>query len=299
MPEIVKKYTIGNSRYKAAQGYVPQGVVLHSIGTPQPKASVLWNYWQNNGSAYVTHYVLDDAEIIQCMPDNYKCWHVGSPGNAKWIGIEMCEPKQIKYTSGATFTVSDLKAAQDYAEACYKNAVWLLAHLCKKYGWEPFTAILTHRDVTRQRLSNTDHVDPEHLWNGLGMGYSLYQLRKDVAAAMGNAPVSAKPSTSNAASVFNWQIAAIADGYSFPKYGADGVWGTECESVAKKAIVKKRLIYTNKSLTRIVQKAVGVTVDGLCGKKTDEAIKIYQEKYGLVVDGCVGINTWKKILKIT
>lgn len=298
MPEIVKKYTTGNSRYKAAQGYVPQGVVLHSIGTPQPNASVLWNYWQNNGSAYVTHYVLDDSEIIQCMPDDYKCWHVGSPGNAKWIGIEMCEPKQIKYTSGATFTVSDLKAAQGYAEACYKNAAWLLAHLCKKYGWNPQTAILTHREVSTKGLSKTDHVDPEHLWNGLGMGYNLHQLRKDVAAAMDSVVAVAKPSSKPKA-VFNWQLAAIADGYNFPKYGADGVWGAECESVAKKAIVKKRLVYTNKNLTRIVQKAVGVTVDGLCGKKTDEAIRIYQEKYGLVVDGCVGINTWKKILKIT
>lgn len=196
MPTITQKYTTGNSRYKAAQGYAPQGVVLHSIGTPQPKATVLWNYWQNNGSAYVTHYVLDDSEIIQCMPDNYKCWHVGSPGNNKWIGIEMCEPKQIKYTSGSKFTVSDLKAAQKYTEACYKNAVWLLAHLCKKYGWNPQTAILTHNEVSTKGLSSTDHADPEHLWNGLSMGYSLKQLRNDVAAAMGTPAAAPQTATS-------------------------------------------------------------------------------------------------------
>ena len=190
---IVEKYCTGNNRYKAAQRYTPVGVVLHSIGTPQPKASVLWNYWQNNGSQYVVHYMVDDTQILHCMPDNYKCWHVGSPGNSKWIGIEMGEPSQIKYTSGATFTVSDLAAAQAYARAAYKNAVWLIAHLCKKYGWNPSTAIYTHHEVTAKKLSNTDHVDPEHLWNGLGMGYSLLTLRRDVAAAMGQAAAAPTP----------------------------------------------------------------------------------------------------------
>jgi peptidoglycan hydrolase-like protein with peptidoglycan-binding domain len=95
-----------------------------------------------------------------------------------------------------------------------------------------------------------------------------------------------------------WQNSAIADGYKFPKYGADGEWGSECESVARKAIVKKRLIYTNKNLTRIVQATVGVKIDGLCGKDTVAAIKAYQKKHGLTVDGVVGLNTWKKILGV-
>lgn len=186
MPEIQESYCKKNNRYIAAELFSPVGVVLHSIGTPQPKASALVSYWNSDPSAYATHYVLDDQQILHTLPDNIKCWHVGSPGNAKWIGVEMCEPGEISYTSGATFTVSDLGAAQKYVAACYQNAVWLLAKICKEHGWDPFTAILTHYEVTRQRLSNTDHVDPQHLWNGLGMGYSLLQLRRDVAAAMGS-----------------------------------------------------------------------------------------------------------------
>lgn len=193
MPTITEKYCTGNRRYQAAQTFTPQGVVLHSIGTPQPKASVLWNYWQNNGSQYVVHYMVDDTQILHCMPDNFKCWHVGSPGNDKYIGIEMGEPRQIHYTSGAQFTVSDLASAQAYARAAYKNAVWLIAHLCKKYGWNPSTAIYTHHEVTAKKLSNTDHVDPQHLWDGLGMGYSILTLRRDVAAAMGQAAAAPTP----------------------------------------------------------------------------------------------------------
>lgn len=181
---ITEAYCTNNSRYKAAQIFSPQGVVLHSIGTPQPKARVLYNYWQNNGSPYVVHYMVDDTEILHCMPDNYKCWHVCSPGNDKWLGIEMGEPSQIKYTSGATFTVSNLSAAQAYCEKTYKNAVWLIAYLCKKYGWDPMTQVWTHYEVTMRKLSNTDHCDPQHCWDGLGMGYDLARLRKDVKAAM-------------------------------------------------------------------------------------------------------------------
>lgn len=196
MPTITEKYCTGNRRYKAAQTFNPQGVVLHSIGTPQPRADVLRNYWQNDGSAYVVHYMVDNTKILHCMPDNFKCWHVGSPGNSQYIGIEMGEPSQIKYTSGATFTVSNLAGAQTYAEAAYKNAVWLIAKLCKKYGWNPSTAVWTHGEITRRKMSNTDHVDPEHLWNGLGMGYDLAKLRRDVAAAMGGSAAPTTPSTS-------------------------------------------------------------------------------------------------------
>lgn len=98
--------------------------------------------------------------------------------------------------------------------------------------------------------------------------------------------------------VLEWQNAAIEDGFKFPKYGTDGKWGSECEAVAKKAIVKKRLTYKYKNLTEIVQKVVGVSPDGLCGKDTDEHIRKYQKSKGLVVDGTVGLNTWKNILGI-
>ena len=106
-----------------------------------------------------------------------------------------------------------------------------------------------------------------------------------------------KPSNKNTA-VKEWQTAAIADGFKFPKYGADGVWGAECESVAKVAVCKKRLTYTNRSLTKIVQRKVGVKADGMFGKDTDRSVRNYQKANRLAVDGCVGINTWKKILGV-
>lgn len=98
--------------------------------------------------------------------------------------------------------------------------------------------------------------------------------------------------------VKEWQLAAIADGFKFPKYGADGKWGAECEAVAKKAVCKKRITYKYKNLTRIVQKAVGVKVDGYFGNDTKNAVIKMQKMVGLVGDGCCGPETWKKILGV-
>ena len=103
--------------------------------------------------------------------------------------------------------------------------------------------------------------------------------------------------------ILEWQRAAIADGFAFPKYGADGSWGAECENVAEKAIVKMRIsnrknVYKFPNLTKIVQKAVGVSIDGECGPKTDKAIIEYQQKNGLKADGEVGVKTWRKILDV-
>ena len=98
--------------------------------------------------------------------------------------------------------------------------------------------------------------------------------------------------------ILEWQKAAIADGFKFAKFGADGKWGSECESVAKQAICKKRDTYKYKNLTKIVQRVVGVTVDGLFGNDTKNAVINFQKINGLTTDGSVGLNTWKKILGV-
>lgn len=134
--------------------------------------------------------------------------------------------------------------------------------------------------------------------NGGGVCKKKYSLGYAYIAGYGRpaydppAPIYYKPT------VKEWQKAAIADGFKFPKYGADGSWGKECETVAKKAVVKKRLIHKYPNLTKLVQKVVGVEADGKCGPKTSAAIKTYQIDHGLDADGCVGPNTWKVILNI-
>lgn len=133
--------------------------------------------------------------------------------------------------------------------------------------------------------------------NGGGVCKKKYKLSASYIAGYGR-PAYDKEEVSYKPSVLEFQIAAIADGFKFPKYGADGEWGNECISVAKNAVVKKRITYKYANLTKIVQKIVGVEVDGKCGKDTDTAIRSWQKAHGLTVDGAFGINCWKFALNI-
>ena len=162
-------------------------------------------------------------------------------------------------------------------------------------GWPDHVGIVVGCDgksITVIEGNKNDTVGYRRL--SVGGKYIRGYCLPDYASKATKATATAKAGIS----VLEWQQAAIKDGFKFPKFGADGVWGPECESVARKAIVKKRLIYRYKNLTSLVQAVVGVKIDGKCGKDTKAAIKAYQKKHGLTADGDVGLNTWKVILGV-
>ena len=167
--------------------------MLHSVGCPQPKASVFINSW--NSPSYdsaCVHGFIDgnDGTVYQTLPWNHRGWHCGSgskgSGNNTHIGVEMCEPACIRYTSGANFTCSDLAEAERWQSVLMRRQWNYLPCLCKQYNLNPIAdgVIISHREGHSRGIAS-NHGDPEHLWNGLGMGYTLDGFRKDVKAAMG------------------------------------------------------------------------------------------------------------------
>lgn len=177
-----------DSRYTTFQQRGPLGLMLHSVGCAQPSAKVFADQWNKSGIEVAVHAVLQaDGTVYQCLPWNYRGWHAGASANNTHVGVEMTEPSQIKYTGGSTFTVTDKAAAQAQARGTYNTAVQLFAQLCKQYELDPTAdgVIISHHEgYTRGVASN--HGDPEHLWRGLGLSYTMDGFRKDVKAAMGN-----------------------------------------------------------------------------------------------------------------
>ena len=86
------------------------------------------------------------------------------------IGVEMCEPACIKYTSGANFICADTAAAKAVAKRTYEAAVELFAMLCKIFHLDPLAdgVIISHREGHSRGVAS-NHGDPEHLWNQLHM----------------------------------------------------------------------------------------------------------------------------------
>lgn len=195
--KLIKYYSINNAcyknnvnkadgRYTAFQRRGPEGLMLHSVGCSQPSAKVFADQWNRNGMEVAVHAVLQaDGTVYQCLPWNYRGWHCAGSANNTHVGVEMTEPSQIKYTGGSTFTVLDKAAAQAQARGTYQTAVHLFAQLCKEYGLNPLAhgVIISHHEGYLQGVAS-NHGDPEHLWKGLGLSYTMDGFRRDVKAAM-------------------------------------------------------------------------------------------------------------------
>ena len=193
--KLVESIMTRNPCYTAGRKITVKGLMLHSVGCPQPKASAFISSWNSpsHGSSCV-HGFIDgnDGTVYQTLPWNHRGWHCGSgskgSGNNTHIGVEMCEPACIRYTAGSNFTCSDMAEAKAVAERTYEAAVELFAMLCKKYGLDPLAdgAIISHREGHSRGIAS-NHGDPEHLWAQLGMGYTMDGFRRAVKAAMGGA----------------------------------------------------------------------------------------------------------------
>ena len=193
--KLVESIMTRNPCYTAGRKITVKGLMLHSVGCPQPKASAFISSW--NSPAHDTscvHGFIDgnDGTVYQTLPWNHRGWHCGSgnkgSGNNTHIGVEMCEPACIRYTAGSNFTCSDMAEAKAVAERTYEAAVELFAMICKKYGLDPLAdgAIISHREGHSRGIAS-NHGDPEHLWAQLGMGYTMDGFRRAVKAAMGGA----------------------------------------------------------------------------------------------------------------
>lgn len=195
---IVQSFLTKNPCYTAGRKITVKGLMLHSVVCSQPKASVFINSW--NSASYnnaCVHGFIDgnDGTVYQTLPWNHRGWHAGGDANNTHIGVEMCEPACIKYTGGASFTCSDTVTARAVAKRTYEAAVELFAMLCKEYGLNPLTDIISHREGHAQGVAS-NHGDPEHLWNGLKMGYTMDTFRQAVKAKMNGAPAPSVPETS-------------------------------------------------------------------------------------------------------
>lgn len=180
--EIIEAFAAKNKCYQAGAALVPRGIMLHSIGTPQPSAAALARYfdqYQPGGQSVCVHaFAQADGTVYQTLPWEMRGWHCGGAANATHIGVEMTEPG----------------AGMAYAEAAaqitgtYRTAVALFAALCETYGLDPLAdgVIIGHAEGHRRGVAS-NHADPEYLWQQYGMGYTMDGFRAAVAEAMAGA----------------------------------------------------------------------------------------------------------------
>ena len=175
--DIIEAFTTKNKCYQVAAPLTPQGIMLHSIGTPQPSAAVLARYfdqYQPGGQSVCVHaFVQADGTVYQTLPWETIAWHCGGSANSTHIGVEMTEP-------GAGMAYAE---AAEQITGTYHAAVELFVQLCETYGLDPLAdgVIIGHAEGHRRGVAS-NHADPELLWNTYGMGFTMDGFRQDVYA---------------------------------------------------------------------------------------------------------------------
>lgn len=238
------------------------------------------NVFSGSTEASANYGVGSDGRIGLYVPEDYRAYTSSNRNNDN-VAITI----EVANCAGAPNWPVSAKALAATIELC--------ADICKRNGIKElvYTGDATG-NLTRHNMFAATACPGPYLQEKFPYIAEEVNKRLGVSKETANNNVA----TVKQITVKEWQLAAIADGFMFPKYGADGVWGAECESVARQAIVKRRVFYTNRNLTKLVQRVVGVEVDGKCGKDTQAAIIAYQKSNGLAADGEVGINTWRKLL---
>lgn len=177
--EIIEAFATQNKCYKIGSTFTPSGLMLHSVGCPQPSAAVFarnFNQYQPGGQSVCVHaFIQADGSVYQILPWWMRAWHCGGAANNTHIGVEMTEP-----SSGMSYA-----DAAEQISGTYHTAVELFAQLCNTYGLNPLAdgVIIGHAEGHRRGVAS-NHADPELLWNTYGMGYTMDGFRQDVYEAM-------------------------------------------------------------------------------------------------------------------
>lgn len=185
---IIEAFATGNKCYQAAIPLYPQGIMLHSIGCPQPNAAVMaqnFNQYRPNGQSVCVHaFVQRDGTVYQTLPWTVQAWHCGGSANSTHIGVEMTEPASIVYTgNGSDWRDLDTEATETHIKGTYAAAVELFAQLCEQYALDPLAdgVIISHAEGAMRGVAS-HHADPIHLWHSFGL--TMDGFRKAVAEAM-------------------------------------------------------------------------------------------------------------------
>ena len=182
---LKQNYLTQSGCYKAGKRITVKGLMIHSVGCPQPKADVFLKNWNRADANACVHAIVEpDGDVYQLLPWDFRGWHCGGSANNTHIGVEMTEPSTIKYAGGANCTeTGDGENTKAHVLATYKYAVELFAFLCHQFGLDPMAdgVVISHSEGCRRGIAS-NHGDVEHLWSKFGL--TMEQFRKDIKVAM-------------------------------------------------------------------------------------------------------------------
>jgi N-acetylmuramoyl-L-alanine amidase len=146
-----------NPNARPGRTIVPKGLVVHWTANKSAGANAMANrhYFNKPTTVASAHYIVDDKQIVRCLPETEMGYHVGAkaykpealvqlssyPNNCT-IGIEMCVNADSKFSE------------------MFKLTVELVVQILKRYGWG-VDKLWRHYDVTGKNCPAFFVSDPE------------------------------------------------------------------------------------------------------------------------------------------
>jgi len=140
-----------------------RGIVIHYLGKAKQTAMEARDYFETlkgqdamdaiPDRSASAHYIIDQTgEIIRCIPENEKAYHVGSEVYTdlarKVFGKYASDPKNISPNSCSIgIELAHIDDQGRFTVDTIESATGLCAYLCRKYKLDPATQILTHYEV--------------------------------------------------------------------------------------------------------------------------------------------------------
>lgn len=257
-----------SSNYTNASSRNVSYVVMHYTGNEKDTAKANANYFQGSWRKASAHFFVDDENIYQSVELRDKAWHCGTSGtyyhktcrNANSFGVEMC-------TSG------DSKISDTTKE----NAAYVCAYLCKLIGitaGQVDTYVLRHYDVTHKACPAQMAGSNNKEWTAFKA--KVKKILRETEESKTESEESKTESKSETGGSYMFSVETVKKG-----------------STGNDVKLLQRLLKSNGCKGADGE---NLEIDGSAGSNTVYAIKAYQEKKGLTVDGSCGPASWKSIL---
>ena len=187
--EIQKRILTNNDCYRENKKIKPTGIMIHSVGTPQPNAEVFIKLWDKPNVQVAPHAIVDPVGVFQTLPWTHRGWHAGGLANGTHIGIEICEPSGFTYGRASAMIGYDIVKNTEFFNRIWDNTVELCAKLCFSYGIEPQNIVCHSEGFTRGIAAN--HADVMHWFPKHGKNMDMF--RAAVKDKMENGSLDNKP----------------------------------------------------------------------------------------------------------
>jgi len=142
--ELKKMFLSKSARGRPGTKISPKALVIHWTANEDKGADAVANrnYFNNSGEAVSAHYIVDNHQVVQCLPENEMAYHVGATSYKPQV-LKLLSP----YPNNCTIGIEMCVNKNGVFRKMYENTISLASDILDRYKWD-IGNLWRHYDVT-------------------------------------------------------------------------------------------------------------------------------------------------------